>query len=1156
LPPIWTRKELVKKYGANLRFSASDVAGHLGCRHLTALETSVAEGKLERPVWKDAALEALIARGLTHEKAYVDHLRAAGADVIDLSGDGDPAAGFVRTVAAMHEGAGVITQAWLINEPWYGRADILRRVDRPSALGSWSYEAVDTKLARETRAGTVLQLCLYSEILGSIQGAPPDAMFVVAPGSPFREERFRFLDYAAYYRLIRDRLLKEAARHRARAEIDTYPEPVPLCDICGWWSMCDKRRHDDDHLSLVARITALQRDELSSRGISTLEALANASLPLDPRPRRGSPEGFERAHLQARIQLRGRVTAKACHELLEPIPGCGLGLLPNPDPGDVFLDLEGDPFVSDTGREYLFGWVTTDASGSPTYHCRWSMTAAEEKAAFEHLVDELIARWERHPAFHVYHYAPYEPSALKRLMGRYATREDEIDRMLRAGKFVDLYSAVRNGVRASVERYSIKDLEAFYGYTRDIDLRDAAPSRHAVEIALELGNQDCLDKTVLDAVEQYNRDDCVSAKDLRDWLERLRAEAIASGKAISRPEPPKDEPPEELTEWLQRVRALAAKLTEGVPLEPSERSPEQQACWILAQLLEWHRREQKSQWWEYFRLLGLTPEELLDERAAISGLRFERRVEVPAGRKKRPVDRYTFPLQEVAVGAGAQLRDLQQNRFGNVEAIDLPNRTVDIKKAVAFADVHPAALFHHEVVGADAQEESLFRLAEFVCEHGVHAAGPLRAARDLLLRKPPRVGCADGQPLVADGEDVVEAAKRLACSLNEGVLAIQGPPGAGKTYTGARMICELVRRGKRVGVTAMSHKVIRNLLDEVLKAAKEEGRSVSCVQKVGDESEDLTQGILEVTDNPGVVKALENGDAQVGAGTAWLWSRPEYCRSVDVLFIDEAGQMSLADVLAVSQAGTNLILLGDPQQLEQPIQGSHPDGTGVSALEHILEGDNTIAPDRGVFLAETWRLHPRLCRFTSEMFYDSRLYSRPGLDRQVLEGESPFAGAGLWFVPVGHEGNQNCSPQEVAAIATIVDAVTFGQARWTNRKGVKRAIVPDDVLIVAPYNLQVAALEERLPGMRIGTVDRFQGQEAPIVIYSMATSSPAEAPRGMEFLYDLSRLNVATSRAQSACILVANPRLFEPDCRAPRQMQLANAFCRFLEKATRLDELQ
>jgi superfamily I DNA and/or RNA helicase len=240
------------------------------------------------------------------------------------------------------------------------------------------------------------------------------------------------------------------------------------------------------------------------------------------------------------------------------------------------------------------------------------------------------------------------------------------------------------------------------------------------------------------------------------------------------------------------------------------------------------------------------------------------------------------------------------------------------------------------------------------------------------------------------------------------------------------------------------------------------------------------------------------------------------------------------------------------RQLEQPIQGSHPEGTEVSALDHILGIHATIPPDRGLFLEETWRLHPGICAFTSEVFYESRLKPKPDLDRQRITSKSRITGSGLRYLPVSHEGNQNTSPEEADQIQLLVTEILSSRSVWTDREDVVRTIGLDDILIIAPYNAQVFELQERIPGGRIGTVDKFQGQEAPIVIYSITTSSHADAPRGMEFLYSANRLNVATSRAKCVCILVGSPRVFEAECRTPRQMQLANAFCRCLEMATLL----
>jgi superfamily I DNA and/or RNA helicase len=367
------------------------------------------------------------------------------------------------------------------------------------------------------------------------------------------------------------------------------------------------------------------------------------------------------------------------------------------------------------------------------------------------------------------------------------------------------------------------------------------------------------------------------------------------------------------------------------------------------------------------------------------------------------------------------------------------------------------------------------------------------------------------------------------------------------------MICELVRQGKKVGVTAGTHKVVQKLLEEVLKAAIESSLDgLRCVQKVGGEQEEEIPGIVATTDNARPLAALHDG-AHVVAGTAWLWSRPEYFEAVDVLFVDEAGQMSLANVLAISQAAKSLVLLGDPQQLDQPLKGSHPDGAEVSALEHLLAGAKTITPDKGLFLDKTWRLHPKICQFTSEVFYEGRLHSHEGLEMQRIDGHPWLGEANLWFIPVAHEGNQNVAPEEVECIAHIVDSFLQPNVTWVNEKGFVRPLGIDDILIVAPYNAQVSELLLRMRQGRIGTVDKFQGQQAPVVIYSLTTSSPEDAPRGMEFLYSMNRLNVATSRAQAMVIVVGSTLLLEPECRNPRQLQLANALCRYMELANLAD---
>lgn len=1123
----------------SLLLSASDLVGHLNCRHLTGLDIEVARGTLPKPAFWDPLLQILWERGARHERGYVDHLKAQGFDITVIDGVGVDDDAVAHTRTAMTEGHSIIVQGAFRLNAWVGRTDILRRIETPSDLGGWSYEVIDTKLARETKGGTVLQLCLYADLVASVQGLKPAYSYVVAPWSDYEPQIFRMDDYAAYYRRVRDALALAIDEHDGP---EIYPDPKTHCEICRWQDRCDQRRRADDHLSLVAGISKVQIDELKRQGIETAANLAVMPLPLAWKPTRGAAYSYERVREQARIQVEGRAASAMLHELLPLVPGFGLASLPAPSSGDIFFDLEGDPFAGEGGLEYLFGYSFADADGTASYTSDWAFSREDEKANFERFIDFVMARLGQHPDLHIYHFAPYEPAALKRLMGRYASREEEIDFLLRSKRFVDLYGVVRNALRASVESYSIKKLEPLYGFTRDTKLSDANMALAKVQACLELGDLEFIDDADRTVVAGYNRDDCVSTWQLRDWLETRRDELVGAGTDVPRPEALEGAPSEKLSEWQEKINALIDQLTGDVPPALADRTPEQHARWLLAHSLDWHRREQKALWWEYFRLSDLAAEDLLEERAALSGLSF---IGATGGTAKAPIHRYRFPPQETELRGGESLRNMGGAHFGTVEEMSLDERWVDIKKRGDTAGVHSEAVFAHKVIDADVLAKALVRIGEHVAANGMEGDGRYRAARDLLMRMPPRIG---GQSIRQDGEPTLDAALRIAPHLQTGVFPIQGPPGAGKTHTGARMICALVQAGKTVGVTANSHKVIRNLLDAVVAAADAMGVDVQCMQKPAEKEDDIHR-LRFATKAPELLDAIGRG-IHVGGGTAWLWASPDAAEVVDVLFIDEAAQMALANVLAVSQAASTIVLLGDPQQLEQPMQGSHPEGTDVSSLHHILGGDQTIADDRGLFLAETWRLHPDICAYTSELFYGGRLHPRPGLEVQEIRSSGRVSGAGLCYVPVPTEGNQSSSPEEADCVRDLVDEILGAGTTWIDKHGVEAPVTLNEILIIAPYNAQVIELQDRIPGGRIGTVDKFQGQEAPIVIYSMTTSSYEDAPRGMEFLYSLNRLNVATSRAKCICVLVASPSVFGAQCRTPRQMQLANAFCRYLERAS------
>jgi len=1146
-------------------FFATNLADFLACRHLTSLDLAEAAGEIQRDFYDDPGLKLLEELGLRHEQAYLTELESQGRAIVAIPTEGiswADAASLTRE--AMRNGAETIYQATFLDGDWGGRADFVVRIETPSELGTWSYEAIETKLARSTKARALIQLCLYSELIATIQGPEPKWMHVILGGGA-AAEKFAVQHYLAYFRKI-----KRDFEAVIASKPETYPEPVEHCAICDWFKICNDRWHNDDHLSLVASITRNQRDALVEREVDSMAKLATLSLPVTPKIDRIAPVPLLRIREQARVQVEGREQGKPVFELIIPTEKDeakrerrsgkggetpkkaealrGLAALPSPSPGDLFLDFEGDPFAFDQGLEYLIGTVTIANDGTPVYESVWSFDPKSEKQAFIQFIGRVKQIREAHPDMHIYHYAPYEPTAIKHLSGRHGVCADEVDELLRAGVFVDLFRVVRQGLRASVESYSIKKMEEFYGFRRKVALRDATSSLQAFETVLALGDNPEEAEANSNTIADYNRDDCLSTWQLREWLEKLRSELEEKlGQPIERPELKSGSPSEDLEAELTEITALKDRLVAGFPEEESEWTTEQRACWLLAQLLEWHRREDKSMWWEYYRLCSLSDEELIEDRNALGGLEY---VGVADKTPRSFIHRYSFPPQDHTLDRARAVHDPDTEESAcSGFAIDDINLTIDLKRGKTSEKPHPTALIPNNYFGSKEQVASLMRIAKWVADDGIDKPdSQFQAARDALLRLSPRLTGGNIETAIK-GLSPLEAAKKLALSLDGSVLPIQGPPGSGKTFTGAQMIIELVNAGKRVGVTANSHKVITNLLSALCELADETKTKLSIVQKPNERDGCEHAFVAQTDDNGKVLEKLQNGEAQIGAGTSWLWAREEFASSVDVLLVDEAGQMSLANVLAISPAAKSVVLLGDPQQLDQPQKGVHPLGAEVSALAHLLNGRATIEPEQGLFLAESWRLHPDICDFTSEVFYDGRLQARPENAQQRLNAKGPLDGTGLRFVPVNHAGNKSDSPEEVEVIAKLIDELLSGAATWTNKKGETAPLELRHILIVAPYNAQVALLTQQLPKARIGTVDKFQGQQAPVVFYSMTTSTPEDAPRGMEFLYSANRLNVATSRAQCITVLVANPGLFDVQCKTPRQMELANAFCRYLEMA-------
>ncbi len=1126
------------------RLVATDLAGHVGCAHRTSLARAHADGSGAGPPSFDPVLEILAERGRAHEDAYRAHLIASGRSVVR---PGDVAA----TRAAIRAGADVIAQAQLVGGLWAGAADFLVRVDAASTFGPWAYEIHEAKLATETRTGALLQLCVYAELLAVEQGVAPPRLRIVAPGDgddgPFLFDDHRFDEYGAAYRRWRAEL--EAV---VVTPVPTYPEPCAACDTCPWFRACDARWHADDHLALVAGGGRPQRRELERRRIETVTALAAEPRPLTWRPVYGSVNTYEVLAHQAALQVAARAVPLPPVEALPVEPDRGLARLPAPDIGDVFLDLEGDPFIGRRGQEYLFGWVAIDGD-SWRYHSRWADDASGERRALADWFAWLEPRLAAHPGLHVYHYAPYEPAALRRLVGMTGVGAALMDRLLREQRFVDLMTVTRQALRIGVESYGLKPLEAVTGYARAVELEDARLDLRRVRVLLQRGDPGAVAPAWRATVIGYNEDDCRSALALRDYLEAWRAARIADGVEVPRPVVNVPERSEENEGLRADIAACVARLRARAADEDRDAAV---ALARIADLVAWYQREASIAWGEFFRRADSDDDQRFDDPKSLAGLEFIETV-ARVGKQRSDRERYRFPAQDVTIEDGSDAYVDSGTGIGRIDSIDLDARTVVISRKDGSA-VPLTSLVTKHIIGAKPKDRELLRIGVDLAERGVPADSAPSLVRDLLLARAPRGVSVIGGSLVRPNEAPAEACVRIVGGLRAAVLPIQGPPGTGKTTTAAAMILALIRAGRRVGVTATSHPVIAQLVAKVLERARADGGRIPTAALRTD-GEARADGIE-------TIGSAEKADDRVGTldllgATTWQWARPTMAASVDVLFIDEAGQMSLADALVVCAATDSIVLVGDPQQLEQPIAGSHPDGAAVSVLEHLLAGRATIAPDRGVLLDATHRLHPRLCAFTSEQFYEGRLVPGPAVARQrVRVPDVPALDAcGAFWLPVDHEGCRGRSSEEAVAVAELLERVLGGRggATWIGPTGSPAPLRPSDVVVMAPYNAQVDELARTLQRRGLGdvivsTVDKFQGREAAIALYSLAASTAEDAPRGLDFLYSRNRLNVATSRARCAAVVVASPRLLRAECRTPAQLRLVSGLCRWVEVAGRV----
>jgi predicted RecB family nuclease len=1106
----------VKIEGQDILLSASDLMRFMGCAHATAMDIRYARGEPLVPAEDSEDAKILQKQGDDHELRFLSKLKTERRSVIEFSREESLGEAARSTRKALAQGAEVLFQGAFLSPPWGGWSDFLIRTEKPSRLGGFSYEVVDTKLKRKPDPKHILQLVLYSDLLAEIQGCEPDQAHIeLGDGKRFS---FRLPEYASYARHARARLEDFVARPAT-----TTPEPVRMCGLCRWRENCDKQWEETDSLALVAGISRSQRNKLLASDVTTMTELGRSSK----RVPRLAEATLAKLAVQARLQSARRAGGPPTFELKALAPDRGLALLPRPDSGDLFYDIEGDPFY-DGGLEYLHGIWFSD-SGHNRFEDFWAHDRAEEGEALRRLMAFFENRLREFPNAHVYHYAAYEISALRRLTSTHGIGEALLDQMLKEGRFVDLYGVVSGGIIASEPAYSLKNLEVFYMAERTGAVKTAGGSVVAYETWRETK-----DSKILEEIRDYNKIDCMSTQQLRDWLV---TSVRPAGMAWWR----KGEVNAERTfnsEIIAEQQAAADALRKK--LEPVRERLGAKVAELFFDLTYFHRREKKPTWWSIFDKIGRDAEDLVDDFDCLAGL-VAKSKSMDGGKSwERTFD---FPEQESKLDVGVCHTDLNgMPAVVTVTDIDRDKQVARVKFPKAYFLTAPdqLSLLPSGPLKTDAIEAAIVRAV------GSAVANDLRypAVLDFVCNVLPRFKTKNRKNVViAPNGDLVSQIVAAIGNLDHSVLPIQGPPGTGKTYVSSCAILELVRRGKRVGVASNSHKAIDNLLCAVLDRANEAGVKIGVVKKGSEPITGSHAAAISHTDNNRDPKLFTES---VVGGTAWLFSRPEFDQAFDYLFVDEAGQVSIANVVAMGTSAKNIVLVGDPMQLPQPIQGAHPGDSGLSALEYLLAGHNTVPADRGIFLPVSRRMHPDVCRFISMIVYEGRLASDEGAGQQRIFDDSKPPLSGVHLVEVLHAGNSQSSQEEVVGIRRQI-ASLLGK-RFRDRDGNERCLQLSDILVVAPYNLQVNALKAGLPfGARVGTVDKFQGQEAPVCIVSMTTSSGDEIPRGVDFLFSLNRINVAVSRAQVLSLVFASPRLLEVTCTNIREMRLVNSLCALKE---------
>jgi uncharacterized protein len=1147
----------MRKVDGNWILSPRDLIAELECNHRLNLEWSAITGLIEKPKEEnDPGLQLIIDNGRAHEDNLLKKHQKEGR-VISIEEPGTSLekiqAAAEKTIQSSKEEYDVIHQAVLFTGDFLGYADflVLKKDEKGNPLRDKEnrpiYEPVDAKSARIAKRAAVLQVASYARAMVQLGMAFPLEVHLWLAGDA---------EWSAATADLID--LAEEFENRARARITGYKEinspnwaaPREACVRCQWKEHCATGRVKDRDLSLIYGIRSTTRTALIEGGIKTIDDMSKATDEQRKSLKKNvSKETFEKLREQAKIQIKGEGSTTPIFELRDPE---ALRVIPASSEGDIWFDMEGDPYSDGgNGLEYMFGYVIKE-NRNLNFHTFEAATKSEEKKAFSDFIAFALERRKNYPDLHIYHYAAYEPSTILRLSQKYGIYENEIDDLKRQGVFVDLLSVVRRALRFSTDSLSIKAIEqVFFPDKRSEDVATAMESVVQFNLAaLDLlnGDKKAFDEK-LEKIRDYNEVDCRSLQSLDSWL---RDRANENGIELLPLIATEVEEPQVIAEEVE--------LLEGIEEDKTKRSTNEHGAALLASAVSYHRREDKPTWWNIFDKATKDLDELegFDDVILFENISTSTWSQTPP---QRTMHRYT----EITSTASGDLRhildkgdrphllyEISHEKMMEVagstrsllsaalEKVEENSLVIDEtrKSTIPAWDALPIAILPEGPVDASKIADVIrTELAQRVIASRRSRTEPFpkEAWADILLRRAPRQ---KSKALPNTDNPVVDITNALLDS-DRSYVAVQGPPGTGKTFVGARVIADLIKNhGWRVGVVAQSHSVVEHLLNSIQKH---------------DSSILIAKSCKQTTNRPSYHQdkvapwAIAQTKGYVIGGTAWTFASQEIRNlNLDLVVVDEAGQFSLANTIASISCARTALLLGDPQQLPQVSQGSHPEPVNESALQHLLGDAKTMPKNMGYFLETTYRLHPLLAQKVSRLQYEDRLHSDPRCERRNLKGVEP----GLHVVNIDHTGNTTRSTEEGEAIALKVKELLGKDWIDTDNEGnpiAPRPIKEKDILIVTAYNAQVKYLKSLMNqngwrNISVGTFDKFQGREASVVLVSMTTSTAEDLPRGIEFLLSPNRLNVAISRAQWACYLYRSNNLSVMEPTTPEGMVMLGKF--------------